>query len=64
MWYKAKVRQVAPTGEKEYKSELVSFLKYIARAWTGELSSGTKVCQKPLYALKVEQVKVSVGRGP
>ncbi len=55
---------MAPTWEKEYKSEWLSFLKCIARAWTGELNSCTKVCKEPLYTLAMCKHKSVLEKDP
>jgi hypothetical protein len=44
-----KVRQAAPTWEKDYEKQLATFLKYIDRTWIGELNTRTQVRKKPLF---------------
>jgi hypothetical protein len=48
-----KVRQAAPTWEKDYEKELATFLKYIYRTWIGELNTRTQVRKKPLFPVSM-----------
>jgi hypothetical protein len=48
-----KVRQAAPSWEKDYEKELSCFLKYIGRTWIGGLISRTQVQMKPHFPVSL-----------
>jgi hypothetical protein len=58
-----KVRQAAPSCEKDYEKELFRFLKYIDRTWIGELNSRTWMPKKPLFPMSLWNKVQSVLEG-